>query len=203
VKTVGAVLGVAFATAVLAGVVAGAWGRTAAGNTALIVPFSVGPAIAAGGWAWLAVAGALSDRATLLTSASFGGATFVLGVLTTLLPLAALASDVPPLAGLITLAIPPVLAAPVGAALAARVGRPRPGRGWGAMPVVVALLVLLVMAPTGLAYVVAPLLVAVVLVAPLAPDVDKTGAMALRIAGAVALPFVIVAGLFLGTAVLG
>ena len=188
----------------MAGVVAGAWGRTPAGNTALMVPFSVGPALVAAGWAWLALANATSDRGRLLVSAAmYAAAALALALVTMLLPLATVGTNVPPLAGLIALAIPLVLAAPVGIALAARLDRPRPGRGWGAMPLVVALLVLLVMSPTGLAYVVAPLLVAVVLVAPLAPDLDRTGAMAERIAGSVLLPIVVTLGLYFGAIVIG
>src|SRR5690242_14982303 len=37
-------------TALVLGVIGGLWGRTPAGNTALVVPFGVGPAVVAAGW---------------------------------------------------------------------------------------------------------------------------------------------------------
>ena len=202
-RLIAAVLGGCFLISVIAGVIAAAWGRTPAGNTALIVPFSVGPALIAAGWAWLALADSGPDRRQVLVlSAAFGGAALVLTLLVAALPLLAVGSSAPPLAGLLALAIPVVAAAPVGMGLAGRAGRPRPGRGWGAMPLVVALLALLVMAPTGLAFVVAPLLVPVVLIAPFGPDLATTGAMSQRIAAGILLPILVIAGLFAGMSII-
>jgi hypothetical protein len=190
--------------ALVFGAIAGAWGRTPAGNTALIVPYVVGPAIVTAGWVVLAVLGDERERRRLaLSVAAFALAGLVLALLLALLPLVASAAGAPPLASLILLAVPLVLGAPVGAALAARHERPRPGRGWGAMPLVVALLVVVIFAPTGVASAVAPLFVPVVLVAPLAPDVQRTGAQFERIGGAVLLPIVVISGLFAGMAFTG
>jgi hypothetical protein len=61
--------------------------------------------------------------------------------------------------------------------------------------------VLLVMAPTGLAFAVAPLLVPVVLVAPLGPDLGRTGALALRITACILLPILVIAALFAGMSI--
>ena len=128
----------------------------------------------------------------------------MLTLLTAVLPLPRSASDVPPLAGLID------ARDPAGAGRAGRRGaggarRPPTARAAAGAPCPSWSRSWCCSSwrrpapPTS----VAPLLVAVVLVAPLAPDVDKTGAMAFRIAGAVVLPFVIVAGLFLGMSILG
>jgi hypothetical protein len=198
-RVIGAVLAVCLLVSLVAGTVAGAWGRTPAGNTALIVPFSVGPATLAAGWAWLALDGDTADRRQVLISVvAITIATLVLAALTALLPIVALGSGIPPLAGLIALAVPIVLAAPIGAALAARHNRPRPGRGWGAMPLVIMLLFLLVVAPSGTAPVLAPLLVPCVVVAPLAPDLGRTGALVQRLVGIVLLPILVSAGHLLG-----
>jgi hypothetical protein len=203
VKLVALVLFVCAVVAVAAGAVAGAWGRTPAGNTALVVPFTVIPAIVAGGWAMLGLGGDEQDRRRLVASIigfALSGVVLALGVVA--VPLLAVGSSLPPLAGLIALAIPIVLAAPIGIALAARHDRPRPARGWGVMPLVIALLVVLVLAPTGLAPTLTPLLVPVVLVAPLGPDLGRTGALWQRIGGAILLPIVVIVALFTGMSLL-
>jgi len=201
VKVIGAVFALCAAACLVAGAVAGAWGRTSAGNTALIVPFGFGPAAVAAGWVWLALDGDIDDRSRMLVSvAGFAIATLVLALLSAVLPPLTVQFGAPPLAGLVALAIPLVLAAPTGNALAARHDRPHPFRDWGAMPLVVALLLVLLATPAGAAPAVAPLLVPVVMVAPLAPNLDRTGVLVERIVGGVLLPVVVAASLLIGMA---
>jgi len=194
------VLGGSLALAFLTGLIAGAWGRTPAGNTALIVPFSVGPAIIAAGWAALA----LTEKRAAVGAAAYFVLALVLSLLTSLMPALLLRSggDVFPM-GVAALAIPVVLAMPIGGALAALLDHPPGRRGWlGSIASCLAVL-LLVLAPTGLGFALAPLLLTVVLLSPLALRHGVAAREPPHVAGAVLLPLAVVLGILAGNFFVG
>ena len=196
----------------IAGCVTALWGRTPAGNTALVVPFAAGPAITATGWAALILRLRHGEqgRRLLAGSAAVGGAALLLALAAVFLPvaLAIAGRTTTPTMALFLNAAVLLLVPPIGAALAAWLGHPPGPRGWGSS--VAAALVILAGTPLvpGLAYLLVPLLVPLPLVLPLLlgrrvrarydggaePSADGARAWALLAAGALAVPAVAFAG---------
>ena len=74
-RSVGVVLAAAGCGALVLGLAAGLWGRTPAGNTALVVPFAGGPALVAASWIVLALIlqQRETNQRTIATAAALGG----------------------------------------------------------------------------------------------------------------------------------
>jgi hypothetical protein len=193
------VLGASLALAFLTGLIAGAWGRTPAGNTALIVPFSVGPAIIAAGWAALA----LAEKRAAVGAAAYFVLALVLSLLTSLLPVLLLGRGGDGSVGSVALAIPVVLAVPIGGAIAVLLGFQPGRRGWLASIATCLVAVVLVLAPTGIGFALAPLLLTMVLLSPLALRHGVAAREPLHVAGAVLLPLAVALGILAGNFFVG
>jgi len=188
-STVGVIVAIAALGALVLGLVGGLWGRTPAGNTALVVPFGGGPALVAGGWAAIVVAGRRPPigpwRCALLT----GGATLVASLAAIYLPLALSNAALPPIAL--------VLAALLGA-LVARVLDCQPGRnGWLAFGAIALAAILLTALAAGFAAILNLLLVPLLVVLPLALSTPPTRTLAL-VASWFAVLIAVVVGVQLG-----
>ena len=197
-------------TGLALGAVCVAWGNTPAGSTALIAPLLGGPGLLAGGWAALLlslrhrVRGGSAAAGAVLA----GAATILLGAIAWVLPVAAL-TVTPPSAPVRTILwtamVPPLLAVLLGTALAALLGFRLTRLAWTAGAFAAALAGVIPFAVLPLAQILAPLLLAVPIVAPLAAARRPTGStgsggrLTLAVPAAVALPVLLFGGFWVGT----
>jgi hypothetical protein len=206
------VLGTLAAGAVVAallGYVTAQWGKTPAGNSALVVPFAGGPAVLAAGWAALILALYHQERERqklLAGSAAAGGAALLLGLAAVFLPVVAVTSapGVAPAAAILWPAALPLLATLIGTGLAAWLGYPSGLQGWLGGIVVAVLVAAGALLVPGLGYALAPLLIPLPLLVPLLLGRPVLGTRAggagprwgWFAAGALALPVILVAAFF-------
>jgi hypothetical protein len=151
---VASVLAIGLVASVALGAIATVWGRTPAGNTALVVPFAGGPALVAGGWTALILGldqRQEASRGRLVVGALLGGALALVAAL---------------VAVFASLPVEAIVALVLGLVLAREL-RGRPGPGALVAGVVVALVATgLTLLPTGLGFFLAPLVVPFVVVTP-------------------------------------
>jgi hypothetical protein len=167
------------------------------------VPFAGGPALLAAGWTALALA--LDKRLVPTARLLVGGlaaavlalALALLGVFLPVVRATTTPGAAPDVVSLLALVAPPLLALPLGVALASWVGRPSGARGWIAGVVVALLASVLALLPTGLGYVLAPLSVPVVLDTPLVASPGAEPSRSALAAAAAGLVVAVLAGLLL------
>jgi hypothetical protein len=189
---VGVVVAIAALGALVLGVIGGLWGRTPAGNTALVVPFGGGPALVAGGWAALALAFHHDEtrpaqlwRAALLA----GGAALVVSLISIYLPIVLSSGDLQP--GAL------VLAALFGVLVARVLGHQPDRNGWLAFGAIALASVVLVALAPGFAAILDVLLVPLLVALPVALSTPKAHALAL-LGASLAVLIVVVGGVLLG-----
>jgi hypothetical protein len=153
----------------------------------------------AAGWAALTLTQA---RAAIGAGAYFVLA-LVLSLLTSLLPVLLLGSGGGASMGVAALAIPVVLAAPIGGALATLLNHPPGRRGWVASIAVCLVALAMVLAPTGIGFALAPLLLAVVLLSPLSLRQGTSAREPAHVVAAVLLPLVVAVSVLAGTFFVG
>ena len=188
-STVGVIVAIAALGALVLGLLGGLWGRTPAGNTALVVPFGGGPALVAGGWAAIAVAGRVPPMGLWRGALLGGGATLVASLVAIYLPVALSDAALPPIAL--------VLAALFGV-LVARVLDCQPGRnGWLAFGAIALAATLLAALVEGFAAILNLLLVPLLVALPLALSTPPTRALAL-LGSWLAVLIAVVVGVLLG-----
>jgi hypothetical protein len=163
------VLASSAALAVLLGLIGGLWGRTPAGNTALVVPFAGGPAIAAGAWTALTLALHFGETGVsrLWLGAVVGGvAALIASLVAIFLPIVTATSLPPALSSLASWAAD-VLAALLGFTVVRVLGYRLRARGWLALGVTLALAAALVAFVPGIAAILNLVLLPVLVVLPL------------------------------------
>src|SRR5262245_17109330 len=163
-KVVWVVLIAAAALAVVLGVLGGLWGRTPAGNTALVVAFGGGPAVAAGAWVALTQAaryGETGARRMWLGAVLGGVAALFASLAAVYLPM--VRSSSPVLLQLVTLGTD-VLAAILGVLVMRILGYRLDRSGWIVLAITLAVAIALSTFVPGVGYllnlVLLPLLVA-------------------------------------------
>ena len=198
------VLAASAALALLLGLIGGLWGRTPAGNTALVVPFAGGPAIAAGAWAALTLALRLGETGVsrLWLGAVLGGAAaLVASLMAIFLPIVS-SNSLPPAMYPLATASTDVLAALLGLALARALGYRPSSTGWLVLGVALGLLTLLVALVPGLGAILNLILLPVLVVLPLllsdAPTTERTWGNAQLALACLAVLIVVVVGLQVG-----
>ena len=195
-SSIAGVLGVGFVASVVLGAITAAWGRTPAGNTALVVPFAGGPALVAAGWTVLALALDAHQQAEspswsrLTTGALLGGAFGLVAVLG-----AVFLPSLPLLAPIALLLLGILLAMAL---------RMRPGRRAWVAGILAALAATgLILLPTGLGFVLAPLTAPFVLLTPPLASAGATPRWPWLAPAAVAHLVLVAVGFFLGSRVGG
>ena len=191
------------------GLVAEWWGRTPAGNTALVVPFAGGPALLAGVWVLLAL-GVRQREASWRRLAAGAGLSALTALVTSLLaiftPVLLTARGAADQGTVVWLALVPPLALAVvaGGLLAALLGHPLTGPGWVVSGGAAALAVVGLWALPGVAYLAGALFLPLLVALPVAAGRTRTPGPATSWAGLglafLALPLVLIAGLRLGGA---
>jgi hypothetical protein len=190
------------ATALLLGLIGGLWGRTPAGNTALVVAFGGGPAIIAGAWVALTLALRMGETRTArlwLGAVLAGAAALVASMVGIYAPIVSAESNVNPA---LLIAATDLLAAILGVLVARGLGYRLTGGAWLALGASTMVIVVLLQAVPGLGallnLVFAPLLVALPLaIAPSSSAGAGWGAGPLSLTW-LAVLFAVVAGVQLG-----
>jgi hypothetical protein len=189
------------------GAAAGLWGRTPAGNTALVVPFAGGPALLAAGWTVLTLGlrHREASRARLAAGAGLSAtAALVASLLAIFTPVMQSARGATDQASLFPLAIIPPLALAVlaGGLLATLLAHPPGRRGWAISGCVALLAAIGLSVLPGIGYLVEPLLLPLLVALPVLAGRARTPGPAPRWStlglACAALPLVIIAGLQLG-----